>query len=143
MDSRCWSRIGERPVESSPPKRSAKRSRWLHPALHHQRERSECFAVQVATLRPGKRLAPVSTVGFFDLVMVVDSNSKIGSVGELSHSPSQSRQTQYRPRSISAARRTSLPELFKSMSGIEAQVVPFKATPAVVIALKGNDVQWL
>ncbi len=31
-------------------------SRWLHPALHHQRERSECFAVQVVTLRPGKRL---------------------------------------------------------------------------------------
>src|SRR5260370_34430830 len=32
-------------------------------------------------------------------------------------------------------------ELFKSMSGIDAQVVPFKATPAVILALKGGDVQ--
>jgi tripartite-type tricarboxylate transporter receptor subunit TctC len=31
--------------------------------------------------------------------------------------------------------------LFKSMSGIDAQVVPFKTTPAVVAALKGGDVQ--
>jgi len=32
---------------------------------------------------PVNDFAPISTVGFFDLVMVVDSNSKIGSVGEL------------------------------------------------------------
>src|SRR6266705_865178 len=32
-------------------------------------------------------------------------------------------------------------ELFKSMAGIDAQVVPFKATPAVILALKGGDVQ--
>jgi len=32
-------------------------------------------------------------------------------------------------------------ELFKSMSEMDAQVVPFKATPAVVIALRSSDVQ--
>ncbi len=58
--------------------------------------------------------APVSTVGFFDLVL---GTINIGSTQNLAA------------------------ELFKSMAGVDAQVVPFKATPAVITALKGNDVQ--
>ena len=32
-------------------------------------------------------------------------------------------------------------ELFKSMTGIDATIVPFKGSPAVITALRGNDVQ--
>jgi tripartite-type tricarboxylate transporter receptor subunit TctC len=85
--------------------------------------------------------APVSTVGFFDLVLVVDSSSKIRSVGELiALAKASPGKLNIGTINIGSTQNLAA-ELFKSMSGIEAQVVPFKATPAVILALKGNDVQ--
>jgi len=85
--------------------------------------------------------APVSTVGFFDLVLVVDSASKIGSVRELL-AYSKANPNKLNVGTINPGSTQNLAaELFKSMSGIDAQVVPFKATPAVITALKANDVQ--
>jgi len=85
--------------------------------------------------------APVSTVGFFDLVVVVDSASKIGSVRDLI-AYSKANPNALNVGTINPGSTQNLAaELFKSMSGIDAQVVPFKATPAVVTALKSNDVQ--
>jgi len=84
--------------------------------------------------------ATVSTVGFFDLVMVVNSDSKIGSVGELiAFSKANPNKLNIGTINIGSTQNLAA-ELFKSMSGIDAQVVPFKATPAVITALKGNDV---
>ena len=85
--------------------------------------------------------APVSTVGFFDLVLLVDSASKIGSVRELI-AYSKANPNKLNLGTINPGSTQNLAaELFKSMSGIDAQVVPFKATPAVITALKGGDVQ--
>ncbi len=85
--------------------------------------------------------APVSTVGFFDLVLVVDSASKIGSVRELV-AYSNANPNKLNIGTINPGSTQNLAaELFKTMSGIDAQVVPFKATPAVITALKGGDVQ--
>jgi tripartite-type tricarboxylate transporter receptor subunit TctC len=85
--------------------------------------------------------APVSTVGFFDLVLIVDSGSKIGSVRELV-AFARANPNQLNLGTINVGSTQNLAaELFKSMSGIDAQVVPFKTTPAVVAALKGGDVQ--
>jgi tripartite-type tricarboxylate transporter receptor subunit TctC len=85
--------------------------------------------------------APVSTVGFFDLVLVVDSGSKVGSVRELV-AFARANPNQLNLGTINVGSTQNLAaELFKSMSGIDAQVVPFKTTPAVVAALKGGDVQ--
>ena len=85
--------------------------------------------------------APVSTVGFFDLVLVVDSKSKIGSVRELVAS-ARAKPDKFNFGTINIGSTQNLAaELFKSMAGVDAQVVPFKATPAVITALKGNDVQ--
>jgi tripartite-type tricarboxylate transporter receptor subunit TctC len=85
--------------------------------------------------------APVSTVGFFDLVLVVDSASKIGSVRDLI-AYSRANPNKLNLGTINPGSTQNLAaELFKSMSGIDAQIVPFKATPAVVTALKANDVQ--
>src|SRR6266849_8461407 len=84
---------------------------------------------------------PISTVGFFDLVLVVDSISKIGSVRELI-AAARASPNKLNIGTINIGSTQNLAaELFKSMSGIDAQVVPFKATPAVITALKGNDVQ--
>jgi tripartite-type tricarboxylate transporter receptor subunit TctC len=85
--------------------------------------------------------APVSTVGFFDLVLVVDSASKIASVRDLI-AFSKANPNKLNLGTINPGSTQNLAaELFKSMAGIDAQVVPFKATPAVITALKANDVQ--
>jgi tripartite-type tricarboxylate transporter receptor subunit TctC len=85
--------------------------------------------------------APVSTVGFFDLVLLVDSASKIGSVRELIAS-ARANPNKLNIGTINIGSTQNLAaELFKSMAGVEAQVVPFKTTPAVITALKGGDVQ--
>ena len=85
--------------------------------------------------------APVSTVGFFDLVLAVDSASKIGSVRELI-AVAKANPSKFNIGTINPGSTQNLAaELFKSMAGLEAQVVPFKATPAVIVALKANDVQ--
>jgi tripartite-type tricarboxylate transporter receptor subunit TctC len=85
--------------------------------------------------------APVSTVGFFDLVLAVDSASKIGSVRELI-AVAKANPSKFNIGTINPGSTQNLAaELFKSMAGLDAQVVPFKATPAVIVALKANDVQ--
>src|SRR3989449_5458384 len=85
--------------------------------------------------------APISTVGFFELVMVVNSDSKIGSVDELI-ALARANPNKLNIGTINIGSTQNLAaELFKSMSGIDAQVVPFKTTPAVITALKGGDVQ--
>jgi tripartite-type tricarboxylate transporter receptor subunit TctC len=85
--------------------------------------------------------APISTVGFFDLVLAVDSASKIGSVRELV-AAAKTNPSKFNIGTINPGSTQHLAaELFKSMAGIDAQVVPFKATPAVIVALKANDVQ--
>ena len=85
--------------------------------------------------------APVSTVGFFDLVLAVDSASKIGSVRDLV-AVAKANPSKFNIGTINPGSTQNLAaELFKSMAGLEAQVVPFKATPAVIVALKANDVQ--
>jgi tripartite-type tricarboxylate transporter receptor subunit TctC len=88
-----------------------------------------------------KDFAPVSTVGFFDLVVLVNADSKIGSLKDLVQF-ARTNPGKLNIGTINIGSTQNLAaELFKSMAGIDAQVVPFKATPAVVTALRGNDVQ--
>jgi len=85
--------------------------------------------------------APVSTLGFFDMVVLVNGDSKVGSVGELiaaaKASPGKLNIGTINP----GGTQHLAAELFKSMAGIDVQTVPFKGTPAVLTALRGNEVQ--
>jgi tripartite-type tricarboxylate transporter receptor subunit TctC len=84
--------------------------------------------------------APVSTVGFFDLVVVVNAGSKIGSLKDLIRF-ARANPGKLNIGTINIGSTQNLAaELFKSMAAIDAQVVPFKATPAVVTALRGDEV---
>ena len=90
---------------------------------------------------PVKDFAPVSTVGFFGMALLVNSDSPYktvkdliaaakGNPGKFNIGTTSIGSTQY----ISA-------ELFKSMAGLDFQTVPFKATPMIVTAVKGHDLQ--
>jgi tripartite-type tricarboxylate transporter receptor subunit TctC len=85
--------------------------------------------------------APVSTLGLFDMVVLVNSEWKIGSVRELiaaaKASPGKLNIGTINP----GGTQHLAAELFKSMAGIDVQTVPFKGTPAVLTALRGNEVQ--
>jgi len=85
--------------------------------------------------------APVSTLGLFDMVVLVNAEWKISSVGELiaaaKASPGKLNIGTINP----GGTQHLAAELFKSMAGIDVQTVPFKGTPAVLTALRGNEVQ--
>ena len=105
-------------------------------------------AVSVSLFRslsydPVRDFAPISTVGFFGLALVVNADSPIHTTaqfiaaakarpGSLNVGTTNIGSTQY----ITA-------ELFKSMAGIDAQTVPFKATPMIFAALKAGDVEGM
>jgi len=85
--------------------------------------------------------APVSTAGFFDIAVLVNGDSKISSVRELI-AAAKANPAKFNIGSINIGSTQHLSaELFRSMAGIEAQTVPFKGTPAVITALRSNDVQ--
>lgn len=84
--------------------------------------------------------APVSTLGFFDLVVLVAADSKIQSLQELiAQAKSQPGKINIGTINIGSTQHLAA-ELFKTTLGIDVQVVPFNGTPAVVNALRGKQV---
>jgi tripartite-type tricarboxylate transporter receptor subunit TctC len=90
---------------------------------------------------PVKDFAPISTLGSFGMVLAVDPSSPYRSMkdfiaaakanpGKINVGTTNPGGTQF----IAA-------ELFKSMAGIEFQIVPYKATPAIITSVKGKDLQ--
>jgi tripartite-type tricarboxylate transporter receptor subunit TctC len=87
-----------------------------------------------------KDFAPVSTVGFFDFVFVVKNDSDIKSMGDLlarmKANPGKFNIGTINPGSgqhLSA-------ELFKSMAGVDAQIITYKSTPEVLTAVISGQV---
>jgi tripartite-type tricarboxylate transporter receptor subunit TctC len=88
-----------------------------------------------------KDFAPVSTVGFFDFVLFVKNDSDIKSLGDLlarmRANPGKLNIGTINPGSgqhLSA-------ELFKSMAGVDAQIITYKSTPEVITAVISGQVQ--
>jgi len=82
----------------------------------------------------------VSTLATFDLVIVASSGSKLASLGELIAVARKS-PGKLNLGSINVGSTQNLSaELFKSVAGIQAQVVPFNGTPALVTALRSDNI---
>ena len=87
-----------------------------------------------------KDLAPVSTLGTFDLAVLVPADSPYRSLGELV-AFAKAHPGKLNIGSINSGSTQNLAaELFKSSAEIEAQIVPFNGTPALVGALRGRQV---
>ena len=90
---------------------------------------------------PVKNFAPVSTLGFFSLAIVTNNDSNINSLKELV-AAGKSASTNLNVATINIGSTQHLAaELFKSTTGLEFTVVPYKGSPEVVTALKAKDVQ--
>jgi tripartite-type tricarboxylate transporter receptor subunit TctC len=82
----------------------------------------------------------VSTLATFDLVLLVNSDSRFASLADMvAFARSNPGKLNFGTISPGSTQHLSA-ELFKSVTGISAQTVPFKATPALVIALRSHSV---
>jgi tripartite-type tricarboxylate transporter receptor subunit TctC len=87
-----------------------------------------------------KDLAPVSTLGTFDLAVLVPSDSPYKTLGELV-AFAKANPNKLNVGSINIGSTQNLAaELFKSTADIDVQIVPFNGTPALVGALRGKQV---
>ncbi len=86
-------------------------------------------------------VAPVSTLGFFDIVILANGDSRYATLADLL-ADARARPGKLNAGTISIGSTQNLSaELFKSMAGLDLQTIPFKSTSAVVSALRSGDVQ--
>lgn len=89
---------------------------------------------------PRKDFAPISVLGFFDLVIVAPEGSRFKTLAELvANARANPGKLNIGTVAIGSTQNLAA-ELFKSSAGIDAQIVPFNGTPAVVTALRGGQI---
>jgi tripartite-type tricarboxylate transporter receptor subunit TctC len=87
-----------------------------------------------------KDFAPVGTLGVFDLALFVAADSKLKSVRELV-GEAEARPGKLSIGTIAVGSTQNLSaELFKARTGIDALIVPYKGTPAVLTALRAGEI---
>lgn len=90
---------------------------------------------------PVKDFAPVSSMGYFDLVFVTAANSPYKTLGDFIKAAKDKPGT-LNVGTIAAGSSQNLgAELFKSTAGLNFVIVPFRNSGEVLIALERNDVQ--
>jgi tripartite-type tricarboxylate transporter receptor subunit TctC len=87
-----------------------------------------------------KDFAPVGTLGVFDLALFVAEGSRFRSVRELLDE-ARAKPGKLTIATIAVGSTQNLSaELFKARTGIDAVIVPYKGTPAVLTALRAGEV---
>jgi tripartite-type tricarboxylate transporter receptor subunit TctC len=105
-------------------------------------------AISVAAFKklpfdPTTQFAMVSTIGLFDLVLVVNSESEFKTLGDFLKA-AKAAPGKLNIGTIAVGSTQNLgAELFKSMADIDVQIVPYKNSPDIVVALLRKDVQML
>ncbi len=88
---------------------------------------------------PVKDFAPISTVGSFGMVLAVNADSPYRTLQDFIAAAKAA------PGKINVGTTTPggtqfiAADLFRSMAGIDFQIVPYKATPAIITSLRGKD----
>ena len=84
--------------------------------------------------------APLSTLGFFDIGIVVANESKFATLADaLNYAKANPGKLNIGSIAVGSTQNLAA-ELFKSSAEIDAQVVPFNGTPAVITALRGGQI---
>ncbi|RUP28369.1 MAG: tripartite tricarboxylate transporter substrate binding protein, partial [Curvibacter sp.] len=87
-----------------------------------------------------RQLAPVSTLGFFDLGLAVPASSRFKSLADLlAYAKAQPGRLTLGSIAPGSTQHLAA-ELFKWRAGIEATVVPYKGSPALINALRAGEV---
>ena len=84
--------------------------------------------------------APLSTLGFFDIAIVVANDSKFATLKDaLAYAKANPGKLNIGSINVGSTQNL-VAELFKYSAAIDAQIVPFNGTPAVVTALRGGQI---
>ncbi|MDO9279421.1 MAG: tripartite tricarboxylate transporter substrate binding protein [Polaromonas sp.] len=84
--------------------------------------------------------APVSTLGFFDIAIITQADSKFKTLGDLlTYARANPGKLNLGSINIGSTQNLAA-ELFKSSAGVDMQIVPFNGSPAVINALRGGQV---
>ncbi len=87
-----------------------------------------------------KAFAPVSTLGFFDLGLFVPANSRFASLRDLvAHAKAHPGKLNVGTIAVGSTQHLAA-KLFETVAGIDAMVVPYKGSPAVVTALRAGEI---
>lgn len=87
-----------------------------------------------------KDFTPVSTLGYFDIAVVVPAESPFKTLGELvAYAKANPNKLNIGSINIGSTQNLAA-ELFKSTAGIDAQIVPFNGSPALIGAMRGKQV---
>ena len=85
-------------------------------------------------------LAPISTLGFFELALVVRNDSRFRSLADLvAFGRANPGKLTIGTIAVGSTQQLAA-ELFKSRAGIDALVVPYKGSPAVINALRAGEI---
>lgn len=83
---------------------------------------------------------PISTLGFFDIGLVVAAESRFRTLADvLAYARANPGRLNVGSINIGSTQNLAA-ELFKTLSGLDMQIVPFNGTPAVVHALRGGQI---
>jgi tripartite-type tricarboxylate transporter receptor subunit TctC len=105
---------------------------------------SNANAVSVGLFRklpydPVKDFAPITTLGYFDLGLFVPANSRFGSLNDVV-AFARAQPGRLNVGTITPGSTQHLAaKLFETVAGIEALVVPYKGSPAVLAALRAGE----
>jgi len=100
-------------------------------------------AFKILPFDPVKDFEPVSMVGTFDLVFVVNAASEYKTLGDfLKAAKAQPGKLNIGTISVGGTQNLG-GELFKSAGELNVQIVPYKTSPDIVVALLRNDVQLM
>jgi tripartite-type tricarboxylate transporter receptor subunit TctC len=84
--------------------------------------------------------APISAMGFFDVVMLVDKSSDITSVQDFV-AKAKASPDKFNIGTVSLGSGQNMAAtLFSSLTGLNATIVPYKTTPSLMLALKSKDI---
>jgi tripartite-type tricarboxylate transporter receptor subunit TctC len=87
-----------------------------------------------------KDLAPVSTLGFFDLGVFVSSSSRFASLRDvLQYAKEHPGQLKVGTIAVGTTQHLA-GQLFQSAAGVEVLAVPYKGSPAVLVALRSGEI---
>ena len=83
---------------------------------------------------------PISAMGFFDVVMLVDKSSDIQSVQDFI-AKARANPEKYNIGTVSLGSGQHMSAvLFKSLTGLNTTIVPYRTTPSLMLALKSKDI---
>jgi putative tricarboxylic transport membrane protein len=92
---------------------------------------------------PVKDFTTISTLGYFDLLFAVNSQSPFHTLADFIKT-ARAQPGKLNVGTINVGGTQNLgAELFKSSAGLDFQIIPYRGTPEIIVALLRNDVQLM